>query len=487
MTGMMLIVVFLAVAVLMYTGKMPAILALPVLAIVLTMSAGIPWYYSHHAVQAGVWGRLGDAVVASGHLLFYTVINDGVLRLHNAIATVMVGGIFAFFLKTTGVSERLVRKVAELAGDKPFVITLVLTLVVAFLFTTLGGLGAIILLANIYFPVLLSLGVPPLLIGSLFLMALSLGGVFNMVNWALYTDILKLNPSVIMGYALPLGGLYALVLLVFIVIEFKRARLDVPLSAFFKLCAGIAGIIVAVILTQRTGIFAASAVLALKLGYKWLMVVLLVLPLLNRRFSWVAMLAPFVPISLVLFLGWNILSAFVLGIIFLFFTALDRQRAGTVNTVSRMLVQSLVEGIQGVTPAVAIMLGIGMVLVAVVQPVVSDSLTPLITLIIPTSKWFFVVLFTVLSPLALYRGPLNLWGMGSGLMGLLMATGLMPAYQIMAAFMATGQVQGVCDPTNTHNVWVANQLKIEVNAILRRTMPYMLVIVAFGLILGVIK
>jgi hypothetical protein len=42
----------------------------------------------------------------------------------------------------------------------------------------------------------------------------------------------------------------------------------------------------------------------------------------------------------------------------------------------------------------------------------------------------------------------------------------------MAAFLAVGQIQGVCDPTNTHNVWLATFSKSSTEKFLRMTLPY---------------
>ena len=38
--------------------------------------------------------------------------------------------------------------------------------------------------------------------------------------------------------------------------------------------------------------------------------------------------------------------------------------------------------------------------------------------------------------------------------------------------MAVVQVQNVCDPTNTANVWVANFTGVPIQTITRRTLPY---------------
>ena len=48
----------------------------------------------------------------------------------------------------------------------------------------------------------------------------------------------------------------------------------------------------------------------------------------------------------------------------------------------------------------------------------------------------------------------------------------MPAVAIMAAFFAVGQIQGVCDPTNTHNVWLATFTKTSTEKFLKTTIPY---------------
>ncbi|MFA5927824.1 MAG: citrate transporter [Candidatus Margulisiibacteriota bacterium] len=484
-TGILLLIIFLALAFLMYLGKIPALLALPVLAILLAFVAGVPFYLQQAGVEGSLLAKLRYAFSEAFKLSFITVVSDGVPRLQMAIFTVILGGIFGQLLKITGVGEALVRKAAELAGDNPLSLCLIMTLVVSFLFTTLSGLGSVILVANIFFPLLLSVGIPPLLTGCIFLIGFSLGGVFNIVNWALYIDVLGMQQAEVMRYAIPFGGLFLLLLIAFIVIEFKRAKLPVPLMSLLKIVGGMALIGGLLAWLKIGNVLSADTYLILKNIYKISIFTFLFLPLFGKRFFWVPMLAPFLPISLVLILNWAIIPSFLIGIIYLFITTLNLKQADAFGTGSKMVVQSAIEGIQGVTPAIAIMLGIGMVLISVNQEPVKQCLTPLLSAVLPSSPLGYVIFFTVMAPLALYRGPLNLWGMGSGLMGLIKQTALLGNVPIMAAFMATGQIQGVCDPTNTHNVWIANQLKIDLNAILTKTLPYIWVITLLGLILGV--
>jgi hypothetical protein len=86
--------------------------------------------------------------------------------------------------------------------------------------------------------------------------------------------------------------------------------------------------------------------------------------------------------------------------------------------------------------------------------------------------FLFVVIFSLMAPLALYRGPLNIWGMGSGVAAILLTTGALEPKAIMAMLMSVGALQGVCDPTNTANVWIANFAKVDTADILRSTIVY---------------
>ncbi|UCC69697.1 MAG: citrate transporter, partial [Armatimonadota bacterium] len=81
-----------------------------------------------------------------------------------------------------------------------------------------------------------------------------------------------------------------------------------------------------------------------------------------------------------------------------------------------------------------------------------------------------------------YRGPLNIWGMGFGLATIMAAPLGAPA--VMAALFSVGQLQGVCDPTNTHNVWIANYVGVDVQRILRTTLLYVWAAAALGLIIA---
>jgi len=72
-------------------------------------------------------------------------------------------------------------------------------------------------------------------------------------------------------------------------------------------------------------------------------------------------------------------------------------------------------------------------------------------------------------------------------MALMVATGSIPGAAVMGALFSVGMIQGVCDPTNTHNVWIANYLGLDIQKILRKTIVYMWVLALLGLLFAGIK
>jgi hypothetical protein len=142
----------------------------------------------------------------------------------------------------------------------------------------------------------------------------------------------------------------------------------------------------------------------------------------------------------------------------------------------------MIEGFSDAAAPVILIMGIGMLLSAVTHPQAAESLSLILQNVIPRQAVSYVLIFTVFAPLSLYRGPLNIWGLGSGVVALLMHSRILPLPAIMAALMAVGQMQGVCDPTNTHNVWIANFVGVNTMQILRKTILYMWVVAFLGLV-----
>ena len=485
--GIALLIVFIAITAMMSKRIWPALLALPVLAVAVSLIAGI---------------RVDD--------IFKYVIGEGSLMLAEPIVISMFGGALSIMMQKTGIAEGFIKKGAELSGDNPLVIALVMFIFIILLFTTLGGLGAMIMVGAIVLPILTSVGISRLTAAVIMLMGVSLGGMFNVGNWALYMTSLGLSQAEVLQFIFIIFGIAFTGSLVYIVVQLYRDGFSLSVWNILKNFLILIGVGAGFVLFTR---WAVSTELAPELKeifritgrvfyYTALAAVLGLFA--NAAFRayrfrnsnknplhWTAIFTPVIPLVLILVFKVNFLAAFIIAIGYAYMVTYKQDNIS-------VLLKSLIEGSAVVLPAVILMFGIGWILVSVRGPSgmpvdvmmahygteiwpVRDLMVPFVKQIVPTAGWQYVLTFTILAPLALYRGPLNVWGMGFGIASVLMAAG-MPAGAILGMLWSVGQLQGISDPTNLQNVWIANEMKIDVQKILYNTLPYSWAFALLGLI-----
>ncbi len=453
MLAVLILGIFLAGGALIFLRVLPTLLALPGMALAIAVTSVPPW---GQLADQGLRGSL-PAIAAAGGEIAGTVINDGALMLHVAYVTLMAGAMVAVFLEKSGVTARVIGVTAELSGDNPLGVSIVMMLLVALLFTTLGGLGAIVMIGTVVLPVLQAIGVPPLTAASSFLFGISIGGILNPLNWSVYKEVLGLELSTVQDFALPLAFFAALAGILFLFVESVRE----PGGSLRESLRGLA------------------AFPALALTWARVLPRMLTSPAGGDLPSAVYLTAV-LPVLLVVVLGMGPLAAFLVSLLY-GYLALGRRRS------ARLLTQSVVEGLVAVAPATALLMGLGMLLKALWHPSVRAALEPGMSAVAPQGPLGYFCLFALAAPLALYRGPLNIWGLGFGLTGILHATGAIPPSAIMAALLSVGQIQGICDPTNTHNVWTASFAGVTTRQILVKTLFWAWGLGLVGLAMACVK
>lgn len=406
--------IFIAGVVLMMTKKLPAILALPLMGILIAAVAGVPFVSADADTQS----------------ITDFVLSKGAVKLAGTISVTIFGAIFAKAIQKEGISDAIIRKAAELAGDKPTAIALALTAAIAIIFTAMSGAGPVIMVSQIAIPLFLSAGIEPVVAASLILFGLNIGLLFNVSQYQLYVDAIGMDMNVILSTSAVMGVICVIVTIVYIVLNTRSAK--------------------------------KSAAWAAKAPAK-------------TDVNPVALIMPLVPIVLVFFLKWNAETALLVSIIV---TVLITKPKESVQVLS----SSVVEGIKDVAGVVGLMMGIGILLNGVSATQTSSLMQPIISAIVPSNPIVYVILFTILSPLALYRGPLNMYGLGSGLAKIMVSAGTLSASAVGMALRSTSVVQCVSDPTNTQNVIVADYANVDVNDILKSTLPYTMVMAFFILL-----
>ena len=81
------------------------------------------------------------------------------------------------------------------------------------------------------------------------------------------------------------------------------------------------------------------------------------------------------------------------------------------------------------------MIGIGILYLAVTHSMVKEVLNPFLLAVIPSNRIAYIIFFSLLAPLSLYRGPMNLFGLGSGIAALVIGLGTLSPLAVMGAFL----------------------------------------------------
>lgn len=405
-----ILVIFLTMVVLLMTRKISVIIALPVAGLLFSIVAGIPFMSSDPEVKTTI---------------MTSVLEKGAYSMASTMGAAIFGAIFGSILNHTGISKSIIRKAAELAGDKPLPVALALLAAAALIFSGATFVGITIMVGTIALPIMMSVGISPLLAASVMLCGQAIGSGMNVSTWAIYQSTLGLEIDII--------GKYTPFILVPMVIT-------------------AVAMIVYNLRKEKT------------LRKAWAM------PTKadadeEKPVRTISLIAPIIPIAIVLAFDFDVIPALMIGII----------SACLLTTPKRplqLITKCFVEGIQNVAGALAVLIGVGIIFTAVRTPQVLEVLEPVISIIAPKSPLVFILIFGVLSPFALYRGPLNMYGMGAGLAAIFAAVGMNPI-AAMFGLRTDAYLQVSTCPTNSQNVWVADFTKTEVNDIMKRHIVFL--------------
>ena len=302
--------IFVICVALMMIRKLPTILALPIMAVGISLVAGIPFMGGEFSIAADV-------------------LEAGAMRMSTAIAGLFFGGIFGKLLTKVGITRTIIRKAAELAGDKPLPIALAFLVVCSIIFAASNGLGMVILVGTIIIPIMISAGVDPLTAGTVLLFSNGIGVTFSVGTLGVYIDTLGLPLETVTSYSWLCGIPLMVVAVAWIVFSVSHGK---------------------------------------KTRKAWAM------PVTDdgseKNVRAVALISPIIPVVLVFALKMPLVPAIIIGI-------LAALVLSTPKNPVQVVAGSCVEGIQDTAGAAGLMIGIGMTLKAVMAPQVDRKSTRL--------------------------------------------------------------------------------------------------------------
>ena len=430
--GILILLFMLVIMGLMVTRKIPTVLALFVLAVGICLIGGVP------AVATDADGN------AIGFL--QAVIQAGALRLGDPIMVAIFAGWLGMVMEKTRISETMIKKGAELGGDKTLIVTLVLFIIASILFSVVNGLGTVIMVGTIVIPILVSVGVDKFTASAVMLFSYCVGNNVNLSNVNAIGAILGTS--------------------------FDDTFL---IQAICAAGAFVSGIIFFVVRCKKVGrkfAFSAPVGEAEDDVYQ-----------IKGIMGGLAMITPLIPLILVIGFKFPLIISFMIAIVWAcVFTSLKAGWSRTMN----MLTKTLFDGFSATAPSAMLMIGIGMLLLAINQPSVKTSLEPIMRVVTPNGLVSFLLFFIVLAPLCLYRGPLNLWGLGAGIAALMVGMNILPVNAVMGGFASVSVMQLLCCPTNTHNVLVTSYTGEEVTSVTKRLLPWIWPVVIVGVVVSAV-
>ncbi|MDG9681816.1 TRAP transporter large permease subunit [Streptomyces sp. DH18] len=408
--GVVILLVMAAGVAAMLTRRLPTAFALVILAVVIAFVAGAP--------------------LSGENSVLDTVLQEGAPALGATMIAILLGSWLGRLLDETGIAGTLVRKIVEFGGDRPVVVALGVLGVSTLVGTVTGSAPAAMLAGIIGIPAMIAVGIPKVTAAGTILMGIAAGMPFELPIWQFFSTALELPVETVRGFMIKLFPFALAAAVLFVLVE-----------------------------TRRRGV-----------EHAWSLKSASAKPVSRRKqlgdAPWYALLTPVVPLVLALGFEVAILPSMLAGILFALVTT-TRPRE-----MNKRLLRTLYGSFEVAAAPIVLFIAIGILLAAVKLPGAVESLEPLVKAVSPQNPVLFVLVFTLLVPLCLYRGPLNVFGLGAGIAGVLIAAGIYPAVAVLGLATSYNQVFGVSDPTSTQTVWSAQYAGVTPQQVMLRTLPY---------------
>ena len=442
LAGILLLGGFVLFAALMVARVLPTLLALPLMAGWIAFIAGVPFF-----------GWLSEIVV------------KGSFRLSAPIVLVVFGSMFARVIQKTGISDTIIKKAAELSGDQPVAIASLMTAATAFIFLGMSGLGAIIMIGSIAIPIMTGAGIAAIDAVILILLGMLTGSALNFAGAA--TGIGIFGAEAVLRYLVPGAVVSVIITCAYIFINIPRGNQGAApafalVKSFILAILSVPGSLVSV--TGKLFSSRKSSLMKKK-----------------EALPGAALITPILPLAVIGIINFTVglgnaadgkvdpVSASVLGFVIASFYAAVLVRP---SQVINLFTGAIVDGIRDVAGVIFLFMGIGMLVTATTQKAAIDILNPLFVAVMPNSFYGVLLLFTILAPAALYRGPFNMYGMGTGIAAILTSLHFLPASALYGMFSGVGYLQAIADPTNSQNTWLAGFAGVDATNVMKRILPY---------------
>ena len=376
-------------------------------------------------IMALLWSVIG---LVPFNVVIQDVIAKPALNYGPTIIYIVFGSWFGRVLVDSGIAGSISAQTEKVGRKAPILAAILVVLVTALIFSSAYGVGSVIAIGVILIPILSSIGVPKKVAIPAFTMAI---GAPMYINVVLFNQIKAFFPSV------SFSGKYLI---------FGLAAMSVQLI----------GVIIFILVNSKSIKNGKIETIATNSQVEF------------KKTHPITFIVPVIPVALNMFFHWDAIPALLLAtIIALLLTGQMKSYTGLVAFINKTVSQAI-NDISGL-----IIFLMALVMFAGAATVNVPHFKGIIEVILPHSPLVLAIAVGILAPLALFRGPLHVWGAGAATAAVLAATGTFPPIFLLPLLYTASIMAVSIDLTQSWNTWALTYSKLETKEYLKMGIPVM--------------
>ncbi|KRN74900.1 hypothetical protein IV73_GL001023 [Weissella kandleri] len=369
------------------------------------------------------------------------VIAEPALNYGPTIIYIVFGSWFGRVLVDSGIAASISRRTEKIGRKAPVLAAILVVLVAALIFSSAYGVGSVMAIGVILIPIMLSIGIPKKIAIPAFTMAI---GAPMYINVVLFNQIKVFFPSVNYSGKYLSFGIVAMIVqllgvIIFILLNRKSIENGTP-----EVIEGE---------TDNVGDDVHVS--------RWTYVIPVLPVALNIIFRWDAIPA--------------LLISTILAMLMTHKMASWKGMLDFINSTTKKAINDI-SGLIFFLMALIMFVGAASVNV--------PHFKSIIEVIVPNSALVLALAIGILAPLALFRGPLHVWGAGAATASVLAATGTFSP-NLLLPLLYTASIMAVSiDLTQSWNTWALDYSGLDAKTYLKMGIPVMWVVSIINTLVG---
>ena len=353
------------------------------------------------------------------------------------IIYIVFGSWFGRVLVDSGIAPAISETTNKVGRKRPLIAAILVMIVTAFIFVSAYGVGSVIAIGVILLPIMLSVGVPRDIAIVAFSMAI---GAPMYINVVLYNQIKVFFPKAAYNASYLKFGIIAMAVQLIAVIVFlfiMRKKID-PSKA-----------------EENLKVIGAGSDDEAEI----------------KSVPKISFIIPIIPVLMNMLFHWDAVPALTLA------TLLGALLTGNMKNYKHFvsfLNETIKHAIADIAGLVMFLMSLAMFTGA--ASINASRFKPIFEAILPNSHLVLAIALGVLAPLALFRGPLHVWGAGAATAAVLSGTGLFSDVFLLPLLYVPTLMAVSVDITQSWNVWGLDYMKVQSKDFLKYGVPVMWIV-----------